>query len=141
MADISTTTNLGTESFYPVRRGKITNGDNFRNNSRRLEDYKGCNSLGCLDDYVESGDEGVDDFGFENSDVGMFHFHIGNDRRDKTGRGHVSFPSVKGQAVKSTARSRSVSAVTPTVSSALQARGRRRTPGRSAVSESGCPKG
>jgi len=100
VADISTTTKLGTESFYPVRREKITNGDQFCNNSKHLEIYKGCNRFGCLEDYVESGDEGIDDFGFENSDVEMFHFHLDKDRRDKTGRGNVSFPSVKEQAVK-----------------------------------------
>ena len=82
------------------RKVMTHNGDTFCNNSKRLEDYKGCNSFGCLEDYVESGDEGIDDFGFENSDVEMFHFHLDKDRRDKAGRGHVSFPSVKGQAVK-----------------------------------------
>ena len=58
-------------------RKKIINGDKFCNKARRLEDYKGRNSFGCLEDCVESDDEGVGD-----SDVEMFHFHLDKDRRD-----------------------------------------------------------
>ena len=62
-----------------------------------MVDNKGCSSFACLVDY---GDDGINDFGLGNPDVEMFHFHLDKDRRDKTGRGHVSFPSVKEQAVK-----------------------------------------
>jgi len=102
-----------TQSFYPLRnkavvmsatmdsnlltaRKKIINGGKFCNKARRLEDYKGRNSFGCLEDCAESDDEGIED-----SDVEMVHFHFDKDRRDNTSRrGNVSFPSAKETALK-----------------------------------------
>ena len=99
---LSETRKMRTQSFYPLRdkavvmsaimdsnllkaRKKVINGDKCCNKARRLEDYKGRNSFGCLEDCVESDDEGVEDSDVQHldkdrrdnpPDVEMFHFHL-----------------------------------------------------------------